>query len=330
MSKTRFIGCLAAKGGVGKTTSSINLSAALGHFGKSVILVDGNLTTPNVGIYLGVPIAPVTLHDVLRGKKDRIKSLAINEEELNLAVLEACSIRYKGISGKVRRAIIRSVIFILCTKAIFALSVEGTFERFLYGRIIVSSMLINILVPPILMVIVGLMIKIPTKENSFKILKKIQKILYEENPILDSRLVVKKRPSKADPVLGLIFVILWLVTFALSFGAIIYILTRLQVNPLSQVIFIFFLAIVSFVSYRINQTANMYMVKDKIDNFGSLLFDFFFMPFIYVGRRLTTAIAQVNIILFIFDFIIETPFKGIFAFFEQWFLFLRNQREKLY
>ena len=70
MSKTRFIGCLAAKGGVGKTTSSINLSAALGHFGKSVILVDGNLTTPNVGIYLGVPIAPVTLHDVLRGKNE--------------------------------------------------------------------------------------------------------------------------------------------------------------------------------------------------------------------------------------------------------------------
>jgi len=70
MSKTRFIGCLAAKGGVGKTTSSINLSAALGVFGKSVIIVDGNLTTPNVGIYLGVPIAPITLHDVLRGKNE--------------------------------------------------------------------------------------------------------------------------------------------------------------------------------------------------------------------------------------------------------------------
>ena len=53
------------------------------------------------------------------------------------------------------------------------------------------------------------------------------------------------------------------------------------------------------------------------------------MPFIQVGRRLTTAISQINIVLFIFDFIIEAPFKGIFAFFEQWFLFLRTQREKL-
>ena len=73
----------------------------------------------------------------------------------------------------------------------------------------------------------------------------------------------------------------------------------------------------------------MYIIKDKKDNLNSLLFDFFFMPFIQVGRRLTLAVSQINIILFIFDFIIETPFKGIVAFFEQWLLFLRTQREKL-
>ncbi|MBS3151799.1 cell division ATPase MinD [Candidatus Woesearchaeota archaeon] len=70
MAISRVIGCISAKGGVGKTTSAINLAAALHVFGKDVILVDANLTTPNVGVYLGVPIAPVTLHDVLRGKKD--------------------------------------------------------------------------------------------------------------------------------------------------------------------------------------------------------------------------------------------------------------------
>ena len=73
----------------------------------------------------------------------------------------------------------------------------------------------------------------------------------------------------------------------------------------------------------------MYILKDKKDDLASLMFDFFFMPFIQVGRRLTLAISQLNIVLFIFDFIIETPFKGIFAFFEQWLFFLRTQREKL-
>ena len=73
----------------------------------------------------------------------------------------------------------------------------------------------------------------------------------------------------------------------------------------------------------------MYVVKENKENWTSIAFDFFFMPFIQVGRKLTQAVSQINIILFIFDFIIETPFKGIFAFFEQWLLFLRTQREKL-
>ena len=84
MSASRIIGCISAKGGVGKTTSAINLAAALNHFGKDVLLVDANLTTPNVGIYLGIPVAPVTLHDVLRGKKDARDAIVSHRSGLKL------------------------------------------------------------------------------------------------------------------------------------------------------------------------------------------------------------------------------------------------------
>jgi len=56
------------KGGVGKTTTSVNLSAALAKQGKNVVLVDGNLTTPNVGLHLGLTKFPATLNDVLKGE----------------------------------------------------------------------------------------------------------------------------------------------------------------------------------------------------------------------------------------------------------------------
>ncbi len=56
------------KGGVGKTTTSVNLASALAKQGKNVILVDGNLTTPNVGLHLGLTKFPVTLNDVLKGE----------------------------------------------------------------------------------------------------------------------------------------------------------------------------------------------------------------------------------------------------------------------
>ena len=269
------------------------------------------------------------LEDVFKKHKGRVSQLISDEDMLGSEVLAACNSRYKTITGKVRRAIIRSVIFIFFTKAMFALFIEGTSERLLYGHTVWSSMILNTLTPPVLMIIVGFLIQTPNRENSFRILRKINTILYDESPSLDLLLSIKKKSGKTNPLIWSLFILLWLTTFGLSLGVVVFVLSKLGVNPLSQTVFIFFLAIVSFVSYRINRTAHMYILKDRKESLGSLLFAFFFMPFIQVGKRLTMAISQINIILFIFDFIIETPFKGIFAFFEQWFLFLRTQREKL-
>ena len=64
----KLITITSGKGGVGKTTTAINLGAALNAFGKDVVVLDANLTTPNVGLHLGAPIVPVSLNHVLLGK----------------------------------------------------------------------------------------------------------------------------------------------------------------------------------------------------------------------------------------------------------------------
>lgn len=65
---TRVITCLGGKGGVGKTTLVANLGTAMTELGANVLVVDSNLTTPNLGLHLGIPLYPKTLHDVLKGK----------------------------------------------------------------------------------------------------------------------------------------------------------------------------------------------------------------------------------------------------------------------
>jgi len=64
----KLITITSGKGGVGKTTTAINIGAALNAFGKDVIILDANLTTPNIGLHLGAPIVPVSLNHVLLGK----------------------------------------------------------------------------------------------------------------------------------------------------------------------------------------------------------------------------------------------------------------------
>jgi septum site-determining protein MinD len=66
---TKFIVIASSKGGVGKTTTAINLGTALTTFGRDVIVVDCNLSTPNLALYLGAPTVPITLHDVLTKNK---------------------------------------------------------------------------------------------------------------------------------------------------------------------------------------------------------------------------------------------------------------------
>lgn len=67
-SLTRVLCVIGGKGGVGKTTLVSNLGTALVDLGCNVLAVDANLTTPNLGLHLGVPLYPKTMHDVLKGK----------------------------------------------------------------------------------------------------------------------------------------------------------------------------------------------------------------------------------------------------------------------
>ncbi len=62
----RIIGILSAKGGVGKTTTTVNLGIALVDLGKNVIAVDANLSASNLGLHLGMLKTPHTLNDYMR------------------------------------------------------------------------------------------------------------------------------------------------------------------------------------------------------------------------------------------------------------------------
>lgn len=268
------------------------------------------------------------LDDILFTYRGEVRSLFNDTEEFARVVFATCEARYKGILTKVRRAIVRSVIFILISKAFFAFAIEGTYENIVYGHILWGTLVINIAVPVMLMGLSSLFIRVPGRKNTERIYTRILTVLSEEEPRLGRDIILKKVQTKNTSTIDVVFTFSWITTFIVSFGIVIFILTKLNFNPVSQAFFVFFLAIVSFLIYRINQTAHKYTVEDK-QNLLTPVIDFFFLPIAKVGQRLTEGISQINIFLFLFDLVIEAPFKGLFAFFDQWFLFLHAKREDL-
>ena len=81
---TRFIALCSAKGGVGKTTSTINIGSALNFFKKETIIVDGNITSPNIGIHLGAAVVPVNLHHVLAGQNHIFEAIYEHPSKLKI------------------------------------------------------------------------------------------------------------------------------------------------------------------------------------------------------------------------------------------------------
>lgn len=66
---TKFVAVVSGKGGVGKTTTTINVGQAMVRLGKKVVLVDANLVTPNLAIHLGLMNPPGTINKFLRKQK---------------------------------------------------------------------------------------------------------------------------------------------------------------------------------------------------------------------------------------------------------------------
>ena len=64
---TRFITVVSGKGGVGRTTVALNLSVAINKLGREAVVLDADLTSPNLGLMLGASNTSINLNHALEG-----------------------------------------------------------------------------------------------------------------------------------------------------------------------------------------------------------------------------------------------------------------------
>jgi len=75
---------ISGKGGVGKTTTTVNLGVSIHNLNQRVVAVDTNLVTPNLALQLGLPPTPITLHNVLKGEAKVLDTIQTHPTGLNI------------------------------------------------------------------------------------------------------------------------------------------------------------------------------------------------------------------------------------------------------
>ncbi len=267
------------------------------------------------------------LEDVVKNNINNVNKIFAHHLHIEDAIKESCIKKYKEIKIKLKRAAIRSIIYIFATKMILAVILELPFDKYIIGHINYFALGINILFPPLLMLLVVITIKVPSKKNTELIVQGIKEMIYgkySHPPFLIKGVL----PNSS--IFYKLFKFFYLVIFLMSFGIIIYILNLLEFNIMSIGLFLFFLSVVSYFGIRIRQNARELVVTKRKEGIMTFVTDLFSIPILRMGQWLSTKLSNINVFVFIFDFIIEAPFKTFVEVFEEWIYYIKEERDKIY
>lgn len=265
------------------------------------------------------------IRDLVTEHGDELKELSEDKESLKTKVEEILDQKYKETKNKVLRASKRSIVYIFLTKMILAMLIEIPFDIIL-GSVNYLVLSINILFPPALMILFNSRVKLPEGNNTLLMTEKVFDYLYSSPEELQKENI---KTSVERGTMEKIFYYTFLSTSILVVVGIIALLNLLSFNFVNQIIFLFFLSVVSFFAFRVREVSNDYLMPEsQRDSFFETLLDYLFLPIIKSGQWLSSQISKINILSFIFDFIIEAPLKTFLEIFEQWLHFVRVKKEE--
>lgn len=268
------------------------------------------------------------LFSILQEKTEEAEAILSDKNTLWRHVDEICREKYQQLNRRVRTLAIRSFIYVFLTKMVFALILEVPVSQWLYNEVNMRSIAINTLFPPFLMLLIVSVFKIPGEENTKNIFQRIIDII-DANVTFETNIsYMPKKVAERKPLLIFGFTVFYSLTFIVTLTLMYEGLLLLEFNMISIAVFIFFVSLVTFFSYRVKQIVNEYRLAEK-DSILTPIVDFFFMPVLSLGKFFSGGLARLNFMIFILDFLIEAPFKLIFEVVEEWITFVRKRKEEI-
>ncbi len=253
------------------------------------------------------------------------KELLQDRDKLHERIELICRKQYAASHRALKSSIIRSAIFIFLTKATLALLIELPYDRIVEGQIHLVPLAINLTFPVIYMLLLGLTIKVPGKDNTKRMKSEIDRLIRDES--LTTKYKIKGQPAKTT--LNTAFRYVYLFSFVLSAVGLISLLRYINFNVVAGLFFFVFLSTVSFFGLRISQSAKELLVIDEKQGLIGAIIDFLYTPFIRIGQWLSDKYSRINLFNYALDVFLELPLKSVLRVFEQWVGFIRSKRDDL-
>src|SRR3989344_4873819 len=269
------------------------------------------------------------LEDVIRDDPGSAAQVMRDPEAFEEKVRAACDERYSSTKKKLRRSAVRAILYIFITKMLLGIILEFPIDMYILRHTNIMPIIINSLFHPIFMFIVILWIRAPGDNNTDRIINGLKMIVYEGgNTKSPNRIRADARRGRLSLAL---FSVFYLALYFLSFGSIIYALDRwLDFSFVSIIIFLFFLTTITFFAIRLRQNAAELLIIKKRQGVTGFIVDIFAIPLVRVGYWFSKKLPKINVFIFIFDVILEAPFKAFIEIFEDWIGFLKEKKEEVY
>lgn len=250
-----------------------------------------------------------------------------SEKNFVSSLKKVCNQKYSKAKSRLWRAAVRSIIYIFLTKSIFVLLIEIPAVKWFGESLNLPALLINISFPAILLFLIVLFTRTPNENNTNKLINGIKEIAFlgqeKKQPI------VLRKPIERKSIASFIFNVLYTASFLFSIYVVVTFLTMANFNWVSDIIFLFFLAFVSFFSIVVTKGVKDLMIVERKENLITFILDLFYMPIILVGKWLSNSFSKINVFIFILDFILEAPFKIIVEIADDWTKYVRERRENM-
>ena len=257
------------------------------------------------------------LGDLIFGAKD-----LTNFEE---AAQEVYNERYSREKVRLFKLAFLSVISFFLSKILVALAVEIPIDLYFLGHFSIIHVAANVVFPPFLMFFIVLAVKMPSEKNLRLVVDGVEKVIFKDQNLSYTINMPKKRND-----LVRFFVEL---AYALIFTALLYyfagFLLRLGFSAANVLVFTLFTSLVTATGVKVYNRAKELSLERERARFWVFVLDIVTLPLVTVGRWVMTGLKRFNILVLIFNLIIELPFQLFVEFLENFSSFVRAKKDEI-